>query len=114
MTWRQLSADPSGVRRLARPDGKGGLEIKIEQDTTAAIDGAKAMRNHNDGYNQARDIVRIAHIPDVVALKWLIEEGWWIHDPACSERLQRKLNDPDWQHLRTGGGQLGLSNGVMR
>lgn len=114
MTWRLLSADPGGVRRYARPDGNGGLEIKIVQDTEAAIDTAKAMRNHNDGFNQTRDMTRVAHIPDVVGLKWLNEEGWWYADPSCADRLMRKLNDPDWQHLRTGGGQLGLSNGVMR
>lgn len=114
MTWRLLSADPSGVRRYARPDGSGGLEIRIEQDVTAAIDTAKAMNTHNDGYNQARDIKRVAHIPDIVALKWLNEEGWWIHDPACADRLARKLNDPDWAHLRTAGGRVGVSNGVMR
>jgi hypothetical protein len=114
VTWRLLSADPNGVKRYARPDGNGGLEIKIEQDVTAALDAAKAMANHNDGYNEARDIRRAAHIPDIVALKWLIEEGWWIHDPASADRLARKLNDPDWRHLRTAPGRIGYSNGVMR
>ncbi|WP_454762350.1 hypothetical protein [Caulobacter segnis] len=114
MTWRLLSADPGGVRRYARPDGKGGLEIKIEQDTTAALDRNKAMATHNDGYNQARDMKRVAHIPDVVALKWLIEEGWWIHDPGAQDKLAQKLNDPDWAHLRTAEGRVGFTNGIMR
>lgn len=114
MTWRLLSADPSGVRRYARPDGNGGLEIKVQQDTTAAIDAAKAMNTHNDGYNQARDLRRVAHIPDVVAIKWLIEEGWSIHDPACAHKLAEKLNSSDWAHLRTAEGRLGVSNGIMR
>jgi hypothetical protein len=114
VTWRLLSADPNGVRRYARPDGNGGLEIKIEQDATAAIDAAKAMATHNDGFNKARDIKRVAHIPDIIALKWLNEEGWWVHDPACADRLVRKLNDSDWAYLRTADGRIGYSNGVMR
>jgi len=41
-----------------------------------------------------------AHIPDIIILKWLNEEGWSVFDPNAKAKLRRKLNDPDWRFLR--------------
>lgn len=114
MTWKLFSSDPGGLKRYAKPDGNGGLIFNLVQDTTAAVDRAKAMKTHNDGYSESRELRRVAHIPDIVAQKWLIEEGWSIHDPGAAHKLAQKLNDPDWAHLRTAEGRVGVSNGVMR
>jgi len=114
MTWRPGSVDWAGVRRDWRPDGQGGIEIRMSQDVAAVLDHNKAARNHNDGYDQKREMRRVARIPSMVALKWLNEEGWWYADPENADRLLKKLNDPDWAHLRTADGQLALDNGVIR
>lgn len=106
MTWRPWKQEQSGVQRFWRPDGKGGVEITMRQDTDAAIDACKAMATHNDGYNADRTMRRAAHIPDIIALKWLNEEGWWYGDPGCVDKLKRKLNDPDYLYLRTAPGRI--------
>ena len=84
------------------------------QDTTDILDRNRAMATHNDGYNADRTMRRVASVPYIVGLKWLNEEGWWFMDPEHADKLARKLNDPDWRHLRTADGQLGISNGEFR
>ena len=114
MTWRHGSTDHAGVSRDWRPDGNGGVELRISQDVSQVLEHNKIYRNHNDGYSESRELRRVARIPDAVGLKWLIEEGWWYGDQENADRLLKKLNDPDWAHLRTADGQLALSNGVIR
>jgi hypothetical protein len=112
--WRYGGTDWTGVRRDWRPDGNGGIELRMSQDVEAALDRNKAARNHNDGYTPSREMRRVATIPPMVALKWLHEEGWWYADPQNADRLLKKLMDPDWAHLRTADGRLALDNGVIR
>lgn len=114
MTWRPGKADNTGVQRDYLIDDDGSMVVRLTQDVGAALDRNKAMRNHNDGYTESRDHRRVAHIPDAVGLKWLIEEGWWFRDPQYADRLLKKLMDPDWSHLRTADGRLALDNGVIR
>lgn len=114
MTWRYGSTDWTGVRKDWRPDGQGGIEIRTSQDVAPVLERNKAAKNHNDGYSQGREMRRVATIPAAVGLKWLNEEGWWYQDPQYADRLMKKLNDPDWAHLRTADGRLALDNGVIR
>ena len=65
------------------------------------------MFTHNDGYSKTKELQRIATIPAGVAYKWLNEEGWWYQDPEAKDKFLAKLDDPDWQHLRTGGKRVG-------
>jgi hypothetical protein len=46
-------------------------------------------------------------------LKWLNEEGWWAMDPNCADKVAQKINDIDWQHLRTADGRVGVRNGAI-
>lgn len=112
MTWKLLSpADhPGGVAHYTRPDGNGSLDILSVQDTAPAIEMAKAMRTHNDGYNADRTFRRVAIIPPILEQKWR-EEGWYPHD---KRELARRLNSSDWSHLRTADGRLGVTNGALR
>lgn len=84
------------------------------QDTTAILDRNKASLTHNDGYSESRELRRVASVPYIIALKWLNEEGWWMFDPACADKLAAKLNSSEYAHLRTAEGRVGVSNGVMR
>jgi hypothetical protein len=63
-------------------------------------DRNKAMATENDGYNQSRDMRRLASIPNIVLMQWLNEAGSMeiLRDPKF---LGRKLNDPDYLYLRT-------------
>ena len=113
MSWRFWKQD-GAVARFWKPDGAGGVVIDLRADVEAALDRNKAMAAHNDGYSPSRELRRVAHIPDIVRLKWLNEEGWDCLAAENADRLVRKLNDADWRHLRTAEGRVGLSNGVMR
>jgi len=115
--WRFGHRDWDGIVKHWRPDGDGGIEVRISQDVSAILDRNKAMANHNDGYTPSREMRRVAFIPAIVRQKWLIEEGWDCmntNDPDVAKKLVGKLNDSDWAHLRTAPGRIGVSNGVIR
>jgi hypothetical protein len=112
--WVKFAHDPDGIMKFAKQRDDGGIDIKLEADVTPLLERNKAMRNHNDGYSKSREIRRVASIPNFVRVKWLMEEGWDCFAPENSDRLMRRLNDPDWAYLRTADGQLGISNGVIR
>lgn len=95
-------------------EDEDGTRFYQEQPVDPILDRNRAMATHNDGYTPSRDMRRVASIPFGLINKWLLEEGWNALDPACSDRLMRKLNDPEYHFLRTADGQLGMSNGVMR
>lgn len=115
--WRFGRQDADGIVKHWRPDGDGGVEVRISQDVAPLLDRNRAMANHNDGYTKSREMRRVASIPAIVRQKWLIEEGWdcmSTHDPDVARKLMLKLNDPDYAYLRTAEGRLGVSNGVLR
>jgi hypothetical protein len=51
-----------------------------------------------------------AHIPDAVWMKWKIEEGIDIFNKDHLPAIKRKLDDPEWRHLRTSVFRLGTSD----
>lgn len=108
-----LFRSSAGIDHWLITDGKDS-RFESTQPVDAILDRNKAMATHNDGYNAARDMRRVASIPYIIGLKWLNEEGWWFMDPDHSDKLAAKLNDPDWRHLRTAEGRIGVSNGAMR
>lgn len=108
-----LFRSSAGIDHWMIQDGKD-TRFASTQDTTPILEQNKAAANHNDGYSASRELRRVASVPYIVALKWLNEEGWWMFDPACADKLAAKLNSSEWQHLRTAEGRVGVSNGVMR
>jgi hypothetical protein len=113
MTKTHLFKSSAGIDHWMVRDGKN-TRFASTQGTDGILDQNKAMLTHNDGYTPDREMKRVASVPYIVALKWLNEEGWWMFDPEHADKLAAKLNDPDWAHLRTAEGRLGVSNGVMR
>lgn len=83
-------------------------------DVTPILEQNKKMATHNDGYTADRTMRRQAQVPYWVMLKWWNEEGWWFWDPNAVHKVAQKLNDAEWQWLRTAPGRVGVSNGVMR
>ena len=81
----------------------GVTTIKTVQDITPNLEANKAAQNDGtNGYvDSERVLQRVAHIPNEVVTKWLVEEGINVlrkdHWPA----VVRKLNDIDHLHLRT-------------
>ena len=106
-----LLTSEAGIRWEWEHDGSGNYTIHATQDHEPILDQNKAMATHNDGYTPSRDMRRVASIPLILWLKWKNEEGWDAFNPHHSDRLMRKLNDPDYAFLRTAPGNLALVDG---
>lgn len=105
-----LFTSSAGIEhRMVRSDGE--IKFVATAPTDPVIERNKAMATHNDGYTQDRTLRRVASIPLIIWLKWLNEEGWDAFKPENAKKLCDRLNDPEWQYLRTAPGRLGYSNG---
>lgn len=87
------------VAHYWRDDGNGSGSVVSQADVTDEIELNKQRLNSTPRILKA-DFWPEAHIPDIIVLKWLNEEGWSVFDKNAKDRLRRKLNDPDWRYLR--------------
>jgi hypothetical protein len=87
------------VAHYWRDDGNGSGSVVSQADVTDEIEHNKQCLNNTPRILKA-DFWPEAHIPDIIVLKWLNEEGWSVFDKNAKDRLRRKLNDPDWRYLR--------------
>lgn len=106
MTWLPLWTSPSGVQTFFKDNHDGTYTVWSTQDNDALLDRNKAMATHNDGYSPTRELRRAASIPTLLIQKWQQEEGVNVLRPEGEEFLKRKLNDADYQHLRTAPGRI--------
>ena len=96
-----------GIHKTFHPHPDGSFTVKTSQDAEPIIERNKADQNlGNNGYTKSRNMQKVASIPMTVQLKWRIEEGIDIYNPDHALAVARKLNDPEWRHLRCGLGQL--------
>jgi hypothetical protein len=80
-------------------DGK--LIFERVQDVEPILDHNKALQNTAQ---KRGDFRHIGTIPNVILEKWMNEEGAPVLTMSKDEFarfIRRKLNDPDWRHLRT-------------
>jgi hypothetical protein len=105
-----------GVQHYMRTNDDGSHTFAASQDVEGVLEANKAARNTNDGYNKDRTMRRVASIPVVVQLAWLNEDPPLdIYNPEHSDRLAKRLNDPDWSLLRTADGRISaLADGGFR
>ena len=90
------------------PQPDGTFLIEHEQDVEASLDHNKAIANEDDrGWSASRELRRVAHVPNIIIVKWL-QEGLDIFDPdpEMQKRFRAKLNDPDWRWLRMAPGKI--------
>lgn len=103
----RLLSEYNGVKTWHSYDeAEKKTRIRYSQDVEPIIDGNIAFQNSHDGYSKSRDLQYVANIPLVVVNKWLVEEGIDIFNKNHAEAVRRKLNDPEYRHLRTGMGRL--------
>jgi hypothetical protein len=116
--WVEFPPLIGGVRRFVKFDEKGDCTVRYESPMSgikAALDNNAVARNDTSGKMLDGNMVRVASIPAAVQLKWLVEEGLDTQKPEHADRLRKKLMDPDWAYLRTGGGRLAMTqNGEIR
>lgn len=83
------------------------LTIVNEEDVEANLDSNKELYNDQDkGWSKSREFRRVAHIPNILIEKWLIEEGVNVLLPENKQWLRRKLNSNEYLYLRTAPGEL--------
>lgn len=107
--------DKTGLTKSVRIEDNGDIVVKRSQDVASILEGNKAVRNSGvDGYTQERDRRHVAHIPEVVRLDILANEGIDIYKPEGEERLFKLLTDSNYAALRTNESNLQLTNGTIR
>jgi hypothetical protein len=77
------------------------------QDVESILKRNKEERNSFSGYNQAKDLKKVASIPLVVIYQWLAEDGFLYTELPQHEQaqyLRNKLNSPEWAYLKTSEG----------
>ena len=104
MSFEHFLTSPNGMQRYWRDNHDDTFTICTTQDLTATLDYCRDAYNLNDGYSETREFRRVGFLPDILVMKWLQEEGWNAYDPDCEEKLLRKINDPDYAHLRNRSG----------
>ncbi len=103
---RPLWKSSAGVEYSMEAGEGGQLIIHSTQDVYAILEHNKAMLTENNGYNWDKSMRRCASIPHGLRLKWLLDEGWDAWNPEHQDALTKKLNDPDYRHLRTAPGRV--------
>lgn len=94
------------VANVQHDQSEDKIHISHSQDVSAILAANKRARDQAEGQRMG-DMVRVATIPDVVAVQWM-NEGINVMAPNKEdlERMKKKLNSPEWAYLRTGGGRL--------
>ena len=80
--------------------------IGYSQDVEPILEANKRDQNDGRGRSPSGDLRCLAEIPPIVQLKWLAEDGIDVANPNHLPAVIRKLNDPDWRHLRVDLGRL--------
>jgi hypothetical protein len=93
-----------GVHIRPHFDGDHRLAIEHVQDVEPILDWNHEARRDEQHSDWGRHVARI---PNVILIKWLDEAhahgntGLRLFTEEFDRLVQRKLNDPDWAHLRT-------------
>lgn len=80
-------------------DGKS-VTIEHIQDVEPILDRNARLRSDPQKSDWGR---HIASIPNIILVKWMNEDGANVLAMSSEEFgafIRRKLNDPDWRHLR--------------
>lgn len=103
---RLLSADGDVIAWFEDAPADDGFVIRHEANEIPVIESNKVTQNMDEGLHHGKDFRHAACVPDIIALKWLNEEGLWIDNKDHWKGIKRKLNDPDYRWLRTWTGRL--------
>lgn len=103
--WQPLMRSESGIDYFFRDNEDGTYSVWSTQENDPFLDRNKAMANHNDGWSPSRDLRREGSVPLGLIEKWKQEEGVNVLKPEGHEFLKRKLNDVEYQYLRTSPGK---------
>lgn len=83
-------------------DTEDGFALRYEQDAEPIIELNKTKQSMGrEYYARDNEMWRVASIPSVIQMKWMIEKGVDVYNPDHWPAVQRLLNDPEWRYLKT-------------
>ena len=91
----------TGVRETfeSTPDG---FTIRTEQDCEPILELNKAKQSMGRAfYASDPDMWKVAEIPIVVQMKWLVEDGIDIYNRDHWKAVKKKLNSNEYRYLKT-------------
>lgn len=101
---RLLGYDPlTGLAEyfVGSEDGKD-FSIVYEQDVEDILELNKAKQSMGrEYYARDNEMWRVASIPNVVQLKWYMEEGIDVLNPDHWDAVRKKLNSNEYRYLMT-------------
>ena len=76
--------------------------LEYRQDVDDILELNKALANDPEVTKSGikNDLWHYASIPNVLVMKWLIEEGLDVYDDNAWPQLSAKLNDPQFKFLK--------------
>lgn len=106
MTTKLLDIDCRGNALYHEFDEKTGSgTFRVVEDAAPILDFNSEKRN-NDSGNWKGEMHHVASIPPTVWANWWKEFSGNPMAPENRPRLMKKLNDRDWEKLRTKKGRL--------
>ena len=104
---RLLSYDPDTKTKkwFIGDDDEGTFHIEYEQDVADIIEAnkEKQLNGYDMGIYESggEAMFRCASIPNIFVVKWLNDYGINVYDDNHWPEVRKKLNDRDWQWLKT-------------
>jgi hypothetical protein len=85
----------------------GDVIVRRTQDVEPYLDRNKelAWSDGARGYNADKSRRHVAEIPLIVVEQWL-REGINVLKPEDWPKVRKRLNDPEYRHLRVSGGRI--------
>jgi hypothetical protein len=108
--FKRLLTSTAGIRWGYRDEPGQGVTFAAQADVTPILEANQAAASHNNGYSPDKSLRRCATIPLIILQKWRETEGWDpfnTSDPDVQKKLAAKLDDPEWQYLRTAEFRVG-------
>lgn len=107
---RLLSHNPETGRRVWVDEGAEASFIREEQDIQAMLEDNKRIYNATDHKSfrsvlRKKNIWRAAFIPNIVVEQWM-REGINVFKDEDWPKIRKRLNDPEYLHLRTSPGKV--------
>lgn len=93
------------LTRLSLDRGEKLIVAETMQDVEPILERNKALQGEAQRSDWGR---HVASIPNVILVKWLNEEhargntSLRLFSPEFDALIARKLQDPEWRHLRAG------------
>lgn len=83
------------------------LVVRYSDDVEATLASNKAAQAAFTGFDRREVFHKVAEIPAIMIVKWLTEEGLNFYKKEDFDLIiKRKLNNPDYQFLKTIPGRI--------